>query len=731
MRLFDREHVVGVFRGFSQGGMEFHADLVLPYRENFQSVPMHGTFVLVQLEHEREAVFGRITTVASEGRLVSPIGEDYAIRAVRDSRTIPDDLRDQYLKYKTDIRVLGILREDGDKLIFAPSHRRLPHVGAKVAFLSPEVLKEVAGAGADASPDEVELGFLAFGEFVYAGADPRAAAEPWMVVQDPTILPRFQVTKLVSRRTFVFARAGFGKSNLMKLLFSELYRGEPTTAKRGGSQVPVGTLIFDPDGEYFWPDDKGRPALADVPHLADKLVVFTNRAAPSDYYGSFSVDMVRLDIRELKPAKVLAIALSPEKQDQQNVAKLKSLSTTGWRELVDLIRRARYGTDPARVKQLLGLPASDEAQVNAAISNMVRVVDALHDPASQLLSKLKGALTDGKLCVVDISQMRGSQGLQLAGVLLNHIFEHNQDEWTKAYPRTIPTIAVLEEAQSVLGGSAASEDSPFVSWVKEGRKYDLGAVLVTQQPGSIQQELVSQGDNFFVFHLLSAGDLSALKRANAHFSDDLLASLLNEPIVGNGIFWSSAPGTDRATKPYPLPVRVLSFTDSYRPYDPDFTAPSLDNYASRMRSEYARALEAAGISTAADNDDAESPSESNELDAGSALRQRAIDLLAEHPQFKVEVLQHRNPVKWGTVQSWLSQGAPAPPIAPDAFQWAYGVVVEAMDALLGHGHWSTERRPDPTNPASTKSWIVPESVSADVATTEPLSPAAEEEEPPF
>jgi hypothetical protein len=24
--------------------------------------------------------------------------------------------------------------------------------------------------------------------------------------------------------------------------------------KRGNRQVPVGTLIFDPDGEYFWPD---------------------------------------------------------------------------------------------------------------------------------------------------------------------------------------------------------------------------------------------------------------------------------------------------------------------------------------------------------------------------------------------------------------------------------------------------------------------------------------------
>ena len=54
MRLFEPANVVGVFRGFSDSGMEFHADLVLPYREELQSIPIHGQFVLVQLEHEEQ-----------------------------------------------------------------------------------------------------------------------------------------------------------------------------------------------------------------------------------------------------------------------------------------------------------------------------------------------------------------------------------------------------------------------------------------------------------------------------------------------------------------------------------------------------------------------------------------------------------------------------------------------------------------------------------------------------
>jgi uncharacterized protein len=139
MKLFKQENIVGIFRGFSEGGLEFHADLVFRYRNEFQRIPMHGQFVVVQLESEDEAVLGRITSVSSEGRLASGSGEDYGLRGVDEDRPIPEDLRDQYLKYRVNIRTLGVLRQVDGKLVYAASHRRLPHVGSKVAFLSDEV----------------------------------------------------------------------------------------------------------------------------------------------------------------------------------------------------------------------------------------------------------------------------------------------------------------------------------------------------------------------------------------------------------------------------------------------------------------------------------------------------------------------------------------------------------------------------------------------------------------
>jgi len=189
LQLFPRDQVVGVFRGFQQGGLEFHADLVLPYRNDFQNIPMHGQFLLVQLETPDEAVLGRIASFSSEGKLSFGSGEEFNIRAVREERPIPEDLREQYLKYRVNIRVLGVLRRNGGKLTFVPSHRRLPHVGSKVAFPASEVLREIAGHNIEGA----EMGHLAFGEYIYAGASSNIETQEWMQLVQPEVCVRFPV----------------------------------------------------------------------------------------------------------------------------------------------------------------------------------------------------------------------------------------------------------------------------------------------------------------------------------------------------------------------------------------------------------------------------------------------------------------------------------------------------------------------------------------------------------
>ena len=286
---------------------------------------------------------------------------------------------------------------------------------------------------------------------------------------------------------------------------------------------------------------------------------------------------MKLDLRSLLPQDVLSLALATHKQGQQNVQKLKGLTPKRWRMLVDLIAAHGQRASLATICHLLGLEKKQEVEALAARANMTAVVQLLHDPGSQLLTCLPQALAAGKICLLDVSPFQQAQRLVLSGLLLQHLFQHNQEEFTKAHPSSVPILAIIEEAQTILCERAPAAQ-PYLSWVKEGRKYDLGALLITQQPGSLPVELLSQGDTWFVLHLLSAQDLKTLQKANAYFSQDLLCLLLNEPLSGHAVLWSSVGG-----RPYPLSLQVFSFEQAYGPLDPDYTRAAIPTFAMLLR----------------------------------------------------------------------------------------------------------------------------------------------------
>src|SRR5207249_6975468 len=113
------------------------------------------------------------------------------------------------------------------------------------------------------------LGRLAFGNHVFDGDGQANLPVP------------FDVRRIVGRRSYVFAHAGYGKTNLVKLLVTKLYETNPE----------VGFLIFDPEGEYAVTDKKGRPGLADVHGLQDKVVLYTDRKLAPKYQRFLAGDV--------------------------------------------------------------------------------------------------------------------------------------------------------------------------------------------------------------------------------------------------------------------------------------------------------------------------------------------------------------------------------------------------------------------------------------------------------
>lgn len=578
-RLFESDRLIGMFKGFTEEGLEFRAEIISPYQPSEYLTPRIGQFLLVELGAPDEAALGRITRFFPVGVLAGQEGDEYLAEMQRSRTEVPAQLKERRLRYNVKVRLLGGLRLDyeaeGRRPKFVPTVRKLPHLGARVALPGDQILEFLCNLGAQTHTAQT-IGHYSLGEIIYNGGE--ALGEDFLLPQPQCFPVKFDVNSLVSRRSFVFARAGYGKSNMLKLLISQLYDGEGPKDKSGRA---VGMLVLDPEGEYFWPDEDKRPGLCNVPHLKDKVAVFTDRLEPNLHYGSWKVGGIKLDVRELRPSDVVSLCIPDDRQNQQNVAKLRGLKQDQWRELVDYVEAHGHNADEKKIQTIAGFKETEGVEARAMRSNLVTIINRLHDQAGTLQARVVDMLAEGMVVVVDLSLVTGTIGLQISGLLLKSIFDHNQYNFTSSAggKGIVPTIAVLEEAQSVLG-RRASEDSPFVQWAKEGRKYGLGAIMVTQQPGSMAPELLSQGDNFFTFHLLSANDLKTLQQHNAHFSDDILASILNEPIKGNCYFWS-APD-----QPFVLPARILNF-DNVGTNVPDVQqlADSVDVKAVRFEGE--------------------------------------------------------------------------------------------------------------------------------------------------
>jgi hypothetical protein len=241
--LFANSQVMGTFKGFNERGLEFAAEIIAPYDASMLERPQLGQFLLIELGSPEEAALGRITRFVPSGLLATAEGEDYVNTMQRRQQAVPEDLKQQRLKYRVQVKLLGAVRvvkkEGKDTVAYVPSQRRLPHLGAKVALPSSQVLAELCKL----SRGETDLGDYVLGEFVYSGA-----AVPYentvLRPMDPALSVKFDITNLVSRRSVVFARAGYGKSNLIKYLIYENYRNFNTKTENLKNFC---NLIFDAD----------------------------------------------------------------------------------------------------------------------------------------------------------------------------------------------------------------------------------------------------------------------------------------------------------------------------------------------------------------------------------------------------------------------------------------------------------------------------------------------------
>ena len=456
---------------------------------------------------------------------------------------------------------------------------------------------------------------------------------------------QIDVARLVSRHCSVVGSTGTGKSNLVTVLLEAIAEGEFPRAR---------IVVIDPHGEYdtalggegrifrVRPDEEGEERPLRVPFWALPFGELQDLALGGLQPATETA--IRDRVLELKTEAAQHLPTPPGLQtitaDSPVPFSIKQL----WFDL-DRFERLTFEELGGRNKEPKEYAPVDEGDPealrpsrfprasphnNAPFKNpgkrnierqldfmVSRLQDSrfsfLFSPGEDLEPDLRGRVKadldtvveewlghSKPISVFDVSELPAEVLPTVVGTMLRIIYD--MLFWAQDLPvggRQQPLFVIVDEAHRFVpegGGGPAHRILSTIS--KEGRKYGVGLMLVSQRPSELDSAILSQFGSMVALRLTNAGDRN---RVIAALPDDLgrLAELLPALRTGEGLFLGEI---------VPIPSRVRVRRARNKPDGDDPRLPEAWQKGDRPDSvHYARGLRnwRAQSTTAAESEQSE------------------------------------------------------------------------------------------------------------------------------
>ena len=421
-----------------------------------------------------------------------------------------------------------------------------------------------------------------------------------------SIPARIALNELVTRHSAVLGSTGSGKSTTI----ASLLRSITTTNERDVSYPSSRILLLDIHGEYSEP-------------LADVAQVFSVEPRPGEqrlfipYWALDTSDLLDFLTGGLEGNRETAFtdkitSLKRGSHESQHFPGVSSTSITVdtpipfslnklWYDLIDFQIRTFEGKDrdeptlqvqgdpcaltpPTYKPHAMGAVGPFMNQHAVGIQRPLnllrsRLLDRRYDfllhPGSwdpdltgksqkdldELLSGWLGG--ERPVTVLDLSGVPSGVLERLVGSILKVVYEAmfwSREKTEGGIER--PLLIVMEEAHLYLSDKSSGLASEIVQRIaKEGRKYGVGAMVVSQRPSEVNETILSQCGTFFALRLSNATDRT---RVQGTLPDGLMGLLDVLPVLRTG----EAIVTGEAAK-LPMRCRVTLPAPEHRPRSQD------------------------------------------------------------------------------------------------------------------------------------------------------------------
>ncbi|MFX1525693.1 MAG: ATP-binding protein [Promethearchaeota archaeon] len=349
---------------------------------------------------------------------------------------------------------------------------------------------------------------------------------------------RLEAKEVIKHHILIPATTGRGKSNLVKTILYNLMDNDN-----------CGKLVFDPHNEYY--GSVTQKGLKEHPESSKYIDFYTIRPIAGKLDLGFNVNLIEprhvmgaLDLSQPQVEALIGFYRLHRKKwiqaifsnDETTYIRPQGLNPN----TLDVIRR--------RLSILLSFAFDENDNI---IENGIYTLNGYESTVSNIIN----SLIEGKTVIVDTSLFEGSREIFVATVIVENIFEHYkrlkfQD---KLGEKPVITI-ILEEAPRVIGKKVLeARDNVFGKIAREGRKFNIGLIGITQLPSLIDREILANMNTKIILGNEMGPERRTLIESSAQdLSDDsqTIASLdIGEAIV-----------TSNFTK-FAIPIRIPLFED--------------------------------------------------------------------------------------------------------------------------------------------------------------------------